>query len=95
MRRQQVSKPRPLFEGETYLSVVALLLCGRQGKTCLLAPVTRTVNCCWSATLPRGLEGASIVCVGLERNLDRVPKVRCLLATQMFPNPEESCESVG
>ena len=25
MRRQQVSKPRPLFEAKTYLSVVALL----------------------------------------------------------------------
>ena len=32
MRRQQVSKPRPLFEGETYLSVVALLLCGQAGQ---------------------------------------------------------------
>jgi len=63
--------------GETYLSVVALLLCGRQGKTCLLAPVTRTVNCCWSATLPRGLEGASIVCVCVERNWDRVSLIAC------------------
>lgn len=32
MRRQQVSKPRPLFEGETYLSAVALLLCGQAGQ---------------------------------------------------------------
>ena len=32
MRRQQVSKPRPLFEGETYLSVIALLLCGQAGQ---------------------------------------------------------------
>ena len=32
MRRQQVSKPRPLFEGETYLSVVALLLLWQAGQ---------------------------------------------------------------
>jgi hypothetical protein len=63
MRRQQVAKPRPLFEAGTYLSVVALLLAGGwQGKTCLLAPVTRTVKGCWSAMLPRGLEGASMLC---------------------------------
>jgi hypothetical protein len=61
MRRQQVSKPRPLFEAKP--TCQSLLFCGgRQGKTCLLAPVTRTVKGCWSAMLPRGLEGASIVC---------------------------------
>jgi hypothetical protein len=59
--------------------------CGRQGKTCLLAPV----KSCWSATLARGLEGASMVCGGWERDWDRVSLLACY---GMFLRPwEELC----
>lgn len=60
MRRQQMAKPRPLFVGPTCQPLLFCRPC-RQGKTCLLAPVTRTVKVSWSATLLRLCEGASMV----------------------------------
>ena len=94
MRRQQVSKPRPLFEAQTYLSVVALLLWWQAGHD---LPIGAGHEDCEGLLVSYAAErsGGSFHCLNWSvamRIWDRVSL--WLLATFLGPLLG-SCQSVG